>query len=184
VILAPASKLTLQIIREPVTDTKSMDSEIARLFLAHSAKQLRQMSGHIELCLNKLTEDEIWSRSSPHANSLGNLVLHLCGNVRQWICAGVGGEPDIRDRDSEFSACGGLGAGPLTARLKQTVEHAIEIIDAVTAERLLKEINPQNRPVTVLEAIYQVVGHFQQHAGQVIFATKLYAGEDLGLYRG
>jgi uncharacterized damage-inducible protein DinB len=160
-----------------------MDSEIAQLFLTHSTKQLRQMSGYIAPCLAKLTGDEIWSRDSPHANSIGNLILHLCGNVRQWIGAGVGGEEDIRDRASEFSAGGGFAAADLISHLNQTVDHAIKIIDAVTAERLVDEINPQNRRVSVLEAIYQVVGHFQQHTGQIIFATKIFAGEDLGLYR-
>ncbi len=111
------------------------------------------------------------------------MILHLCGNVRQWLAAGVGGERDIRDRDSEFSSTGGSGAAELTSQLRQTVDHAVEILDGVSAERLLDEINPQSGPVSVLEAIYHVVGHFQQHTGQIIFATKIYTGEDLGLYR-
>jgi hypothetical protein len=134
-----------------------MHSEITKLFLGHSTKKLRQMCGHIESCLGRLSDDQIWSRGAAHENSVGNLVLHLCGNARQWIDAGVGGEKDIRDRDREFSTRGGLGRADLIAHLKQTVE--------------------------VLEAIYQVVGHFQQHTGQIIFATKLLAGEDLGFYR-
>ena len=160
-----------------------MDSEIARLFLVHSEQKLRQMSAHIETCLAKLSEDQVWSRGAAHENSIGNLILHLCGNVRQWIGAGVGGEQDIRERDKEFSARGGLAISDLLAHLNQTVEHAIGIICGVTAPRLLEEINPQTGPVSVLEAIYQVVGHFQQHTGQIIFAAKIYAGEDLGIYR-
>jgi hypothetical protein len=160
-----------------------MDSEIARLFIAHSAKKLPQISGYIESCLVRLTDDQIWSRGAPHENSIGNLILHLCGNVRQWIGAGVGGEQDIRDRDSEFSAQGGSTAADLISHLNQSVEHAVAIINAVTPERLRDQITPQGTRVSVLDAIYQVVGHFQQHAGQIIFATKIYAGEDLGLYR-
>src|SRR3954451_4172961 len=104
-----------------------MDSEITRLFLAHSANKLQQMSGHIESCLDRLSDDQIWSRGAPHENSIGNLILHLCGNVRQWIGSGVGGESDIRDRDSEFSRCGGLSGPDLLRHLNQTVSHAIEI---------------------------------------------------------
>ncbi len=141
------------------------------------------MTDYLETCINKLTDDQIWSRGAPHENSVGNLILHLCGNMRQWIGSGVGGEQDIRDRPTEFSTAGGLTAAALLAHLKanrRPRHHSI--IDAVTPARLVEEIHPQNRTVTVLEAIYQVVTHFHQHTGQVIFATKIYAGEDLGLY--
>lgn len=160
-----------------------MDSEIAGLFLAHSTKKLRQMSSEISACAAKLNEDQIWSRSAPHENSVGNLILHLCGNARQWIIAGVGGEKDIRDRDSEFAARGGQSTVQLTAHLNETFEQAISILTALRPERLVEEIHPQDRTLSVLEAIYQVVGHVQQHAGQIIFATKIYTGQDLGLYR-
>lgn len=160
-----------------------MHSDVATLFLVHSRNKLRQMCEHIEACLVRLSDDQIWSRGAAHENSIGNLVLHLCGNARQWICAGVGGEPDIRDREGEFSARGGLSGADLTSHLKQTIDRAVATLDKVTAARLLDEINPQTGPVSVLEAIYQVVGHFQQHTGQIIFATKILTGEDLGLYR-
>jgi len=160
-----------------------MDSAIAQLFLTYSEKKLQQMTGSIESCLARLSDDQIWSRGGSHENSIGNLILHLCGNMRQWIVAGVGGEKDIRDRDAEFAASGGLSGAELLSHLHRTVRQALEVIRGVTAARLLDEINPQNAPVAVLEAIYQVVGHFQQHSGQIIFATKIYTGEDLGLYR-
>lgn len=160
-----------------------MHPDVTTLFLAHSTKKLHQMSGHIEACLDRLSDDQIWSRGAAHENSIGNLVLHLCGNARQWIWAGVGGEKDVRDRDSEFSVQGGLSGADLIAHLKQTVDRAGVILEGVTAVRLLDVINPQNGPVSVLDAIYQVVGHFQQHTGQIIFATKILTGEDLGLYR-
>ena|SRR5947209_10841193 len=160
-----------------------MDSEIAKIFLDYSSKTLRQMCGHIEGCLARLSDDQIWSRGAPHENSIGNLILHLCGNVRQWIGSGVGGESDIRDRDSEFSRRGGLSGPDLLRHLNQTVSHAIEIISRTNEEQLVRETNPQGYRVSGLEAIYHVVGHFEQHTGQIIFATKIYAGEDLGLYR-
>jgi uncharacterized damage-inducible protein DinB len=160
-----------------------MHSEITKLFVLHSTKKLRQMCAHIESCLERLTDDQIWSRGAAHENSVGNLVLHLCGNARQWIEAGAGGEKDIRDRDREFSTRGGLTAADLLSHVKQTVDRAVTVIEGVTADRLLDEINPQTGPISVLEAIYQVVGHFQQHTGQIILATKILTGEDLGLYR-
>ena len=91
-----------------------MESEITHIFLATSVQKLRQMTGYLETCLAKLTDEQIWSRGAPHENSVGNLILHLCGNMRQWIGSGVGGEQDIRDRPTEFSTPGGLtaAAGP------------------------------------------------------------------------
>ncbi|HEX4772444.1 MAG TPA: DUF1572 family protein [Bryobacteraceae bacterium] len=160
-----------------------MDSTIAQLFLSYSDNKLQQMTGYIESCVARLSDDQLWSRGGGHENSIGNLILHLCGNMRQWIVAGVGGEKDIRDRDAEFAASGGLSGAELISRLRATVEQAREVIRRVTVARLLEEVNPQSGPVSVLEAIYQVVGHFQQHAGQIMFATKIYSGQDLGLYR-
>src|SRR4026209_2602342 len=56
----------------------------------------------IERCLERLTDEQIWWRANEESNSIGNLVLHLCGNARQWIISGVGGQPDARVRDTEF----------------------------------------------------------------------------------
>ncbi len=160
-----------------------MESDVSSLFVSTSVKQLQRMLAYIESCLERLTDDQVWSRGAPNENSIGNLIAHLCGNVRQWICAGIGGEPDNRDRDSEFSTTGGLSIAELSARLKQTVADAIKIIEGLSAQRLVLVINPQDGPVSVLEAVYHVVGHFQQHTGQIIFATKILGGQDLGLYR-
>lgn len=137
------------------------------------------MTESIETCLGKFTDAQVWERQGSQENAVGNLILHLCGNVRQWISHGVGREQDIRVRDEEFNATEGLTAAELKQRLRETVDHAIAIIGSVTAERLAERIVPQGRDVSVLEAIYQVVGHFQQHAGQIQFITKRVTGEKL-----
>ena len=160
-----------------------MDTQVSQLFLAFSAKKLQQMLDHLESCTAKLTDDQIWSRGAPHENSIGNLILHLCGNARQWIIAGVAGEPDTRNRDAEFSAQGGMSIAQLNSHLKSTFEQAIAVIATLPPERLTEQITPQDSTVSILEAVYQVVGHVQQHTGQIIFATKIYSGQDLGLYR-
>lgn len=160
-----------------------MESELGPLFLSHSTKKLEQMTGHIETCLNKIDYALIWSRNGSHENTVGNLVLHLEGNVRQWIIHGIGGVPDVRQRDLEFSTAGGPAAGELASRLRETVNEAMAIIGGLSAERLVERITPQNATVSVLEAIYQVVGHFQQHTGQIMFATKQLTGDGLGFYQ-
>jgi hypothetical protein len=152
---------------------------IAALFVDHSVNKLRQMTGAIDTCLGKLTDAQIWERQGNQENAVGNLILHLCGNVRQWIGYGVGGEPDIRVRDAEFSAKDGLTRAQLVGRMHETVDQAIEIIGGLNAERLSERIVPQGKEVSVLEAVYQVVGHFQQHTGQIQFVTKRVTGTPL-----
>jgi len=141
------------------------------------------MAGRIETCLSGLAEMQIWARSSENENAIGNLVLHLNGNVRQWIVSGVGGRPDIRQRDAEFAARGGGSGTELAARLKEAVEEAAGVLVELTPERLGERIVVQHYDVTVLEAIYHVVEHFSGHTGQIIFATKMLTGADLGFYR-
>jgi uncharacterized damage-inducible protein DinB len=160
-----------------------MESAIAGVFLASSVKRLKQLSGNIDTCLQRLNDDQIWSRGGAHENAIGNLILHLCGNARQWIISGVGGAPDVRKRDAEFAAKGDWTRAQLLSHMHQTVSEAIDVLHTVQPERLTEIIEPQGYTVPVLEAIYQVVTHFHQHTGQIIFATKLLSGEDLGLFR-
>jgi hypothetical protein len=159
-----------------------MDSKLAELFTGHSVKKLEQMMAHLETCVGKLTDDVIWNRGNANENSAGNLLLHLQGNVRQWIIHAIGGAPDIRERDREFSTAGGLKREDLIGGLRETVKQAIEVINGLTAQRLAEQVAPQGRELSALEAVYQVVGHFQQHTGQVMFITKHVTGEDLGFF--
>ena len=153
-----------------------------RLFLDFSVRKLRELMDRIGVCLSQLSQDQIWARGSENENAVGNLVLHLAGNVRQWIVSGAGGRPDIRDRDAEFAARGGPPAD-LEAHLRQAVEDAAAVIESLTPERLATRLTIQGYDVSVLEAVYHVVEHFSMHTGQIIFATKMLTGGDLGFYR-
>lgn len=153
-----------------------------RLFLDYSARKLRQLSSRVEDCVGRLNDEQIWARGAENENAVGNLVLHLSGNVRQWIVAAVGGQPDERQRDAEFAARGGVPASGLAAHLRNIVEEAVGVITALEPERLSQRLTVQSYNVTVLEAIYHVVEHFSGHTGQIIFATKLLSGQDLKFY--
>ncbi len=113
-----------------------MDLSLERIFLNHSIEKLNQYTGRIETCLKMLPEEQIWARGNANENAIGNLVLHLCGNVRQWIVAGVGNRPDIRERDKEFAATGGVPAAELMARLRATVQEAAATIEPLTSARM------------------------------------------------
>jgi uncharacterized damage-inducible protein DinB len=156
---------------------------IDQLFLAYSIQKLNQAAGRVDSCLGRLTEDQVWVRGTNNENAIGNLVLHLCGNIRQWIVSGVGSEPDRRDRDAEFSARGGCTIPELRAKLAETVKEGAAVIQAQTAETLARRISVQKYDISVLEATYHVVEHFAGHTGQIIFATKMLTGEDLGFYK-
>jgi uncharacterized damage-inducible protein DinB len=158
-----------------------MDNEIAALFLDYSCKKLDAMLGNLRVCLGKLTEEQIWQRDGAHENAVGNLVLHLCGNMRQWILHGVAGAPDVRVRDAEFSADGKMGGAELLQKFEATFAEARAVIASLPAERLVERTTPQHHEVSVLDAIYQVVGHVQQHMGQIILLTKQMTASDLDL---
>jgi uncharacterized damage-inducible protein DinB len=156
---------------------------IEEQFLKYSADKLTQLSGRIQDCLGRLSSDQIWTRNTDNENSVGNLVLHLCGNVGQWIGSGVARKPDTRERDKEFAARGNVAPAELAQRLVSTVSEAAGIIRKLPHARLPETITVQKYDVSVMEAIYHVVEHFAEHTGQIIFATKLLTGQDLGYYK-
>lgn len=138
----------------------------------------------IRRCLETLSEEDIWWRPNPSSNSVGNLVLHLAGNIRQWIVSGVGGHADVRDRDREFSAHGEKeGAGWSRARLSDHVEATLAEVDetlaALDPADLQKRTVVQGMDVTFLEAVFHAVEHFSMHTGQIIYITKLRSDVDL-----
>ncbi|MGH9378127.1 MAG: DUF1572 family protein [Terriglobia bacterium] len=132
-------------------------------------------------CLDELSEEDIWWRPNPASNSAGNLVLHLAGNMRQWITSGLGGAPDIRNRDVEFSEKGPIGSRLLAAILAKEVSAACLIIRKLTPAELQAGYTIQKyRRVTGMDAVQRVVEHFAYHAGQIIYLTKLRLGKDMG----
>jgi uncharacterized damage-inducible protein DinB len=161
---------------------ENISRTLAEEFVRDSRKQLRARLERIEACVRKLSEEQIWTRRHENENAVGNLVLHLCGNVRQWILSGVGGTPDHRDRDAEFARREPLPAEELLARLRQTLEEADRVLGRLGASELSEMRRIQNYDVTVLHAVYHVVVHFSEHTGQIIWATKDLTGEDLAFY--
>jgi uncharacterized damage-inducible protein DinB len=151
-------------------------------FLDCSIRRLEKSCAKIEACLEKIPEERIWFRAGENQNAVGNLMLHLCGNIRQWILSGVFGDPDHRDRDAEFAARTGPGKAELRARLRAVVDETKSRLSSMPPQALADRIRPQEYEVSKLEAIYHVVEHLAGHCFQIIFVTKLLTGEDLGFY--
>ena len=151
-------------------------------FLEVSTRRLGELMDRLDRAVAKLTPEQVWMRTSDNDNAVGNLVLHLTGNVRQWILSGLGGAEDRRVRDAEFEARGGEDVPELMGRLRGVVEEARRVIAGMKPEELMERVVIQKTDVTKLEAVMHVLEHFSGHAFQVFFATKMFTSEDLGFY--
>jgi uncharacterized damage-inducible protein DinB len=136
----------------------------------------------IERCLEQLDDQQIWWRANPESNSVGNLVLHLCGNARQWIIAGLGGRPDQRLRDAEFAQTDVIPRSELLKVLRTTMGEVQTTIKGLDPATILEPRRIQGKEVEVLHAILHVTEHFSMHTGQIILLTKLLAQKDLRFY--
>lgn len=155
-----------------------------RAFIDESRRYLsHEYLPKIRRSLQGLTDEDIWWRPNQVSNSIGNLILHLAGNARQWIVAGVGGERDTRDRQAEFDCEGGIERDDLVRRLESALLEVDRVLADLSVERFDERLEIQGLPTTVLGAVYHVVEHFSMHTGQIIYMSKLRSGEDLGFYK-
>jgi uncharacterized damage-inducible protein DinB len=136
----------------------------------------------IERCLERLTDEQIWWRANEETNSIGNLVLHLCGNARQWIVSGVGGETDARNRDAEFAQRETIARAELIRLLHATLADVGRVLNGLDPATLLERRTIQGSDVDVLQAIFHVTEHFSMHTGQIIMLTKMLTSSNLRFY--
>ncbi len=136
----------------------------------------------IRAAVETLPDGTLWSRPNEESNSVGNLLLHLAGNVRQWIVSGVGGASDTRNRASEFSARDGADAATLLAALDAVLDDADAVLARLTEADLATTRTIQGRDVEVLEAVYHVVEHFSGHVGQIVLIAKMHSPGAVGFY--
>lgn len=156
----------------------SLESE----FRTYAATRLGDNLQTIEKCLSLLTVEQVWTRPNDVSNSIGNLVLHLRGNVQQWIVASIGEQPFDRNRPAEFAQRDVLPIDQILPPLQQTIAAASDVIAGLRAERLLERVVIQGYDVTVLAAVFHVVEHFSLHTGQIVYQTKILTGLDLSAY--
>ena len=156
----------------------------AKLFLVSAQHTLsKQDLPTIVKCLQQLSEEQIWWRPNRASNSAGNLVLHLCGNVRQWIISNLGGQPFTRERDLEFAERGPIPRTALIRQMRQTVRQACGVLAELSDGSLARKHTIQGLHVTGLEAVFHVSEHFSYHTGQIVYITKLKRSRDLRFTR-
>jgi hypothetical protein len=161
------------------------DTELAHLFLAFSRKKLLgQYWPRLKETVASLTDEQVWWRPNESSNSIGNLLLHLNGNVTQWLVASFNREEDKRNRPQEFSERGHVPVRELLERLGATLDKADAVLARLTVADLLATYEIQGyQSIRGLDAVYQVVEHFGLHYGQILYIAKSLTGRDLGFYK-
>jgi uncharacterized damage-inducible protein DinB len=156
--------------------------ELAHDLLAHARAKLEEHMAQVARCAGLLSADELWHRDNEHTNSVGNLLLHLTGNVRQWILGGLGGQPVARNRPAEFAERGPLPVAPLVGALHEAIAQAGVILAKLDAAALAARRNIQGYEVSGQIAVCHVLEHFAFHTGQIVHMTKVLKNVDLSLY--
>ncbi len=163
---------------------KTLNGGAYSIFLHFSRDRLMQRQWpRLRTCVESLTDEQVWWRPNETSNSVGNLLLHLNGNIRQWLVVPFTGLEDTRNRPAEFAERQVISGAALLEKLGATVNDAAGVLEKLTEADLLKTFHIQGYTVTGLEAVYQVVEHFGMHYGQVAYITKLLQGKDLGFFR-
>lgn len=164
--------------------TAQFEPTPARLFLRFSRdKLLNQFWPRLRTCVESLNDEQIWWRPNPSSNSVGNLVLHLNGNLQQWLVDSFNEKEDKRDRPAEFAATGEIAGAALLEKLEGTIARAAMVLDRLTEADLIAPYEIQGYHVHGLDAVYQVVEHFGLHYGQITYITKMLKDQDLGFYK-
>lgn len=159
-----------------------MASALTKEFIAQSIAYFEQNTPKIEKCLSELTEDEVWHRPNASSNSIGNLLLHLCGNITQYILSSLGNVEDRRERDKEFTSNSVFTKEELLQKLKSTTDAAVSVIRNLKEDEMLHKRSVQAYQLSAIGIIIHVVEHYSYHTGQIIYWTKLLKDEDLGFY--
>lgn len=157
---------------------------IATEFISQSIFRMEENTPRIKKCLFQLTDAEVWIRPNQSINSIANLVLHLCGNITQYIISSLGGKPDTRIRDKEFSTTNGFTCNQLIDKITITVNDAITTIRSIDETELLRSRQVQGFNLTGIGIIIHVVEHYSYHTGQIALFTKLIKDNDLAFYAG
>ena len=156
---------------------------VAESFIARSRYWLtKEYPIKIRRCVEVLPRTVVWARPNQSSNSIGNLLMHLTGNVTEWILGSVGGRSITRFRAGEFSQRDGSDGLKLLENLEIVLKEADSVLANLTEQDLTRSLVIQDRDTTVMAAIYHVVEHFSMHTGQIIMLTKMYSPGKIHFY--
>jgi len=159
------------------TAMADIETDVAQHYLSEAKHRLNESIRKIRHCVGQLSDEQLWWRPRPEMNSVANLILHVCGNVGQWIIAGVGGSPDVRDRPREFAERGPIPKCQLLDKLEQTRRQAEQVLERTTPETLLQRRRIQGFDITCLGAIFDSLTHLQGHTQEIVCLTRMQLGD-------
>ncbi|HEY2722545.1 MAG TPA: DinB family protein [Chitinophagaceae bacterium] len=159
-----------------------MTEDLRTELIQEAIHRIDENTQKIVASLNELDETEIWKRPNSHSNSTGNILLHLCGNIRQYAISSLGKQEDTRERDKEFSAVGGYSKSELLNKFLGTIAEAKSVIQNISTNELLRKRQVQGFIHSGAGIIIHVTEHLSYHTGQLIFWIKLLKDKDLGFY--
>ena len=160
-----------------------MEELLLNELIQESILRIEENEDKIIKCFTHLDETDIWSKPNRSSNSIGNIILHLCGNINQYIVSALGETPDSRNRDSEFSTQGGLAKNELLEKFLKTTTKAKEIIMTLSVEKALRKKQVQAYHLSGLGIILHVVEHLSYHCGQIVYYIKLKYDRDMEFYK-
>jgi uncharacterized damage-inducible protein DinB len=126
--------------------------------------------------IGQLGDEEVNWRPNEESNSIANLVVHMAGNIGQRFTAGIGGAPDVRDRDAEFNTRERFTRSRILAVLNEAFGAADKVMAGLTPERLDDPQQMRDRQVTVLDVLFGACTHLSEHVGQILYIAKLRLG--------
>jgi hypothetical protein len=144
----------------------------AETLLQEISKRMQFFLDRAEHCLAQISEEQTWYRAHPRDNTVGNLILHVVGNLSQWVLSGIGGHAYNRDRPAEFSAAGGPDKAELTRMLRDVVGRCRSVIDTLQPDSLGTPKRIQGMDVNAAYALISSLTHFGVHVGQMLFIAK------------
>jgi len=151
--------------------------QISSAIGVEAAHELNEAMKRIEHCLRQLTDEQIWWRPDESQNSIANLILHLCGNLRQWLISGITGAEDHRKRPAEFAQRQAIPTADLLALLRSTVAETTLSLANVSPAEMLRVRRIQGFSQSALSAIFHSVPHFRGHTQEIIYRTRCFLGD-------
>lgn len=175
--MGKAARLTVTSHSNAEINMQATTDDVNRAVLNAASHVFDECLIKIKHCLDQLSDEQVWWRPREKMNSIGNLLLHLTGNVRQWIIAGVGTSNDVRNRSAEFSEKGPIPKAELLQQLSQVVAEAKSVLTDATAVGMLQIRPIQGFEITGWEAIFDCLPHFKGHTQEIICLTRMQLGE-------
>ncbi|WP_421811888.1 DinB family protein [Flagellimonas sp.] len=158
------------------------EKELQEELVWNAGYRMNESLRMIKICLEQLSEEQVWEQPNESSNSIANLILHLCGNITQYGIASIQNLEDTRQRNEEFTTKSSHNKAELIKMLEDTIDEAKRAIYDAPLKELLRKRNVQGFNFSGIGNIIHVTEHLSYHTGQIALWTKILQNKDLGFY--